>query len=317
MTPPVVVAVVSWNTRDLLRECLRSLAPDVRDGLVEVCVIDNGSSDGSQAMVRDEFPAIRLVESDSNLGFGPAVNEVARRTRSDWLAPANADVAVAPGALRALLDAAGREARVGCVAPRLVTLDRDTQHSVHVFPPLYLVTRTVPVGRVSRRLGDRLLLEGAWDERRARRVDWADGAFLLVRREAFEAVGGFDPRQWMYAEDVDLAWRLAQAGWSTRYEPRAVVNHAVSAAARDAFGSERVPRQIAAIYTWIARRRGLRAARLCAAFVVTVEAVKYAVVRPLLPWLSPAWRLTLHRARVRVRVHRAGLWRRDRLLDRR
>lgn len=311
--PPVVVAVVSWNTRDLLRECLRSLAPDVRDGLADVWVIDNGSTDGSRELVREQFPGVTLIESDRNLGFGVAVNEVAARTQSAWLVPANADVALKPGALGALLEV-GRRPGVGCVAPRLVTRDGTTQHSVHVFPPLYLVTRSVPVGRISRRLGNRLLLEGAWDEDRPRSVDWADGAFLVVRREAFEAVGGFDPRQWMYAEDVDLAWRLARAGWSTRYEPRAVVNHAVSAAAREAFGSERVPRQIAAIYSWIARRRGLGAARLCAAFVVAIEAVKYVVLRPLLPSLSPPWRLTLHRARVRLRVHRAGFWSRDRLL---
>ncbi|MGI8806225.1 MAG: glycosyltransferase family 2 protein [Thermoleophilaceae bacterium] len=314
MSAPVVVAVVSWNTRDLLRACLRSLEPDVRDGLAEVWVIDNGSADGSQAMVREEFPAAHLVESERNLGFGPAVNQVAEQTESAWLAPANADVAVEPGAIEALLAGAGGRARVGCVAPRLVTREGATQHSVHVFPPLYLVTRSVPVGRISRRLGDRLLLEGAWDERRRRPVDWADGAFLLVRREAFDAVGGFDERQWMYAEDVDLAWRLARTGWSTRYEPSAIVHHAVSAAARDAFGSERVPRQIAALYTWIARRRGLRAARLCAMFVVAVEAVKYAALRPFRPRLSPPWRLTLHRARVRVRVHRAGLRSRARLI---
>jgi GT2 family glycosyltransferase len=308
------VAVVSWNTRDLLRDCLRSLEADIRAGRAEVWVIDNGSSDGSRELVREEFPHVRLVESDSNLGFGAAVNEVAARTQSPWLAPANADVAVAPGALRSLVEAATADPRIGCVAPRLVTLDGETQLSVHVFPPLYLVVRSVPIARLSSRLGDRLLLDGVWDERRPRAVDWADGAFLLVRRAAFDATGGFDPRQWMYAEDVDLAWRLAEAGWSTRYEPRAAVRHAVSAATRDAFGHERVPRQIAALYAWTARRRGLPAARACAALVLGFEAARYALLRPFKRRLSPAGHLALHRARVRMRVHRAGLWRRERLL---
>jgi GT2 family glycosyltransferase len=277
MAAPVVVAVVSWNTRDLLRECLRSLALDVEAGRAEVWVIDNGSTDGSRALVRDEFPAARLIEAERNLGFGPAANEVAGRTESPWLAVANADVAVEPGAIEALLEAARGDPTIGCVEPRLVTPAGTTQHSVHVFPPAYLVIRSLPVVRLSPRLGDRLLLEGAWDEHRPRRVGWADGAFLLLRRAAFDVAGGFDPRQWMYAEDVDLAWRLALAGWTTRYEPRAVVRHAISAAARDAFGSERVPRQIAALYAWIARRRGLPAARVCAAFVIARPSHRVAV----------------------------------------
>ncbi len=101
-----------------------------------------------------------------------------------------------------------------------------------------------------------MLVEGHWDPDRPRAVPWALGAFLLLRREAFDAAGGFDPAQWMYAEDVDLGWRLGRAGWRTLYEPRARVHHASGAAARQAFGEQPYERWMAATYDWIERRRG-------------------------------------------------------------
>ena len=252
------MAVVSWNTRDLLARCLRSLEPDARRGVAEVWVVDNASSDGSAAMVREEFDWVRLVASDQNLGFGRAVNLVAARTESDWVAPANADVAVRPGALDALLEAGARDPGAGAVAPRLVLPDGSTQHSAYAFPTIpYTLAIAVAAYNLSASLGDRWAVPAHWDKERARRVPWAVAAFLVVRREAWDAVGGFDERQWMYAEDLDLGWRLRQAGWATRYEPRAVVDHEESAATRQAFGPDLAPHWQLATYGCIARRRGV------------------------------------------------------------
>src|SRR5207247_5656627 len=90
--PQIAVAVVSWNTRELLRACLESLREDSRDGLAEVWVVDNASADGSAAMVRGSFPWVRVLASSENLGFGAAVNMVAEPTSTPWLAPSNAAV---------------------------------------------------------------------------------------------------------------------------------------------------------------------------------------------------------------------------------
>jgi N-acetylglucosaminyl-diphospho-decaprenol L-rhamnosyltransferase len=125
----VAVAVVSWNTRELLRGSLESLRPDADAGLAEVWVVDNASSDGSAEMVRSDFGWTRLLPLDENVGFGAAVNRVATQTGAAWIAPANADVAVEPGALRALVEAGERDAAAGAVAPRLILPDGATQHS--------------------------------------------------------------------------------------------------------------------------------------------------------------------------------------------
>src|SRR5436190_21049669 len=105
LRPVVAVAVVSWNTREFLAQCLRSLRHDVQRGLAEVHVIDNASSDGSAAMVRAEFPWVRLIESPANIGFGRAVNLIAEATDTPWLAISNADVALRSRALERLLAA--------------------------------------------------------------------------------------------------------------------------------------------------------------------------------------------------------------------
>jgi GT2 family glycosyltransferase len=272
VTPTVAVAVVSWNTRDLLERCLRSLEPDVRAGLAEVHVVDNGSSDGSPQLVRDDFAWAALEEPGENIGYGRAVNLVAERTRAPWIAAANADVELEPGALHRLLEA-GRDPRAGAVAPRLILPDGSTQHSVYRFPTLpYLAAFNAGLYRVLPGLGDRLLLEGRWDPSRPRAVPWAVGAFLLLRREAFEAAGGFDPAQWMYAEDVDLGWRLGRAGWRTLYEPSARARHASGASARQAFGERPYERWMVATYDWIERRRG-RPRRVAAAALNVAGAV--------------------------------------------
>ena len=266
MPPPVVtVAIVSWNTRDLLARCLESLRPEAESGRAEVWVVDNASSDGSAEMVRERFGWARLVASQENLGFGRAINLVARQTESEWIATANADVALRPGALDALLDAGARDPQAGAIAPRLVLPSGETQHSVFAFPTItFSLLLAFGAFKFSRTIGDRRAFPGYWDTERARRVPWAIAAFLLVRRSAWEEVGGFDERQWMYAEDLDLGWRLHNAGWATRYEPSAYVEHESAASTTQLFGPELAPHWQRSTYGCIARRRGGAYARAVA-----------------------------------------------------
>jgi GT2 family glycosyltransferase/2-polyprenyl-3-methyl-5-hydroxy-6-metoxy-1,4-benzoquinol methylase len=256
-TSTVAIAIVSWNTRDLLERCLRSLQPYAERGGAEVWVVDNASTDGSPDLVRERFGWVNLIACHENLGFGRAVNIVAERTATPWIAPSNADIAVRPGALEALFAAAEDDPGAGAIAPRLVVPNGDTQHSVFAFPtiPFSLVLASGAF-RLNRRLADRCALPGHWDCEQARRVPWAVAAFLLVRRKAWDEIGGFDERQWMYAEDLDLGWRLKKAGWATRYEPSAVVDHENGASTRQLFGPELAPQWQRSTYGFLARRRG-------------------------------------------------------------
>jgi GT2 family glycosyltransferase len=280
-TPRVAVAVVSWNTRDLLERCLESLEPEARSGVAEVWVVDNASTDGSPDLVRERFDWIRLIASEENLGFGRAVNLVARQTESEWVAPANADIALRPGALDALLAAGERDPGAGVIAPRLVLPDGSTQHSVYAFPsiPFALVLHS-GAAHLSRRLGDRMQLIGYWDTTRARRVPWAIAAFLLVRRTAWDQIGGFDERQWMYAEDLDLGWRLKHAGWATRYVPDAHVDHESSASTTQAWGVELAPVWQRSTYGFMARRLGMTRTLTFAAIYAAATGVRWLLQAP-------------------------------------
>jgi GT2 family glycosyltransferase len=271
----VTVAVVSWNTRDLLLRCLDSLADEASLGRADVWVVDNGSDDGSPAAVRAHAPWAELLEPGANLGFGAAVNAVASRTAgTEWLLAANADVSLEPEALSELLRA-GEDPRVGCVAPRLLLPDGRTQHSVHPFPTIPLTLAfNLSLHRLSRGIGDRLCLEGYWDPEIAREVPWAVGACLLLRREAFAAAGGFDERQWMYAEDVDLLWRMRSAGWLTRYAPAARVRHESGAATQLAFQGRQVNRFQRETYAMLRRRRGARRMWMTAAINISGAALR-------------------------------------------
>jgi N-acetylglucosaminyl-diphospho-decaprenol L-rhamnosyltransferase len=293
------LVIVSWNTAELLVRCLRSLQADVVAGRVEVVVVDNGSADDSVHLAQEAAPWATVIEAGENLGFGPAVNRGAAMLSGPWLVAANADVEFHAGALERMRTAALAHPRAGAVAPRLLLPDGATQHSTHPFPTLSVsVIFNLGLYRVVPGLGERLCLEGFWDPSRPRPVPWAIGACMLLRRRAFDEVGGFDDRQWMYAEDLDLCWRLRSAGWTVRYEPDAVVEHVASAATAVAFGSSVTTRFMAATYSMLLRRRGI-------AFVWAVAGLNTLGVLLRLLWMGP---LALGSARWRARVRTMLVW---------
>jgi GT2 family glycosyltransferase len=233
MTPDVTAIVVSWNTREHLARCLAALEA-AADGLrVETIVVDNGSTDGSQAMVADEFPRARLIQLPDNVGFGRACNAGAAAGTGRAILLVNSDCELAPGALAVLGAALDADATLGAVFARLVNADGTLQPSVHEALPTpwsqagdvlfasslrYALYRAPGLKRVL--LGGTLRRHAA-----AHDVAWGGAACVLVRRKAFEAVDGFDPRFFMYMEDVDLCARLGAAGFRLRYVPEAVALH--------------------------------------------------------------------------------------------
>ena len=306
VAPTVTVAVVSFNTRNLLLRCLQSLEPEANAGLADVWVVDNDSIDVSAEAARDQAPWAQVIDAGANVGYGRAVNSVARWTRSEWLLAANADVAFESGALEALI--AGTEAgRVGCVAPRLVLPGGAIQHSVHPLPTVPLTLAfNLGLHRLSYGFGERLCLEGWWDPERARDVPWAIGACLLLRREAFEDAGGFDEDQWMYAEDLDLQWRMRWRGWRTRYAPAARVLHESAAATGHAFGDERAGRFMAATYTMLLHRRGAARMWATAAINIAGAAVRVVGTAPL-GWRFGRWRSATRRNWLWLKAHLEGI----------
>lgn len=219
----VRIVVVTYFPGTHLDSFLDSLGAAATRPYAVVCA-DNGSTDGSVERAAERLD-VRLLETGGNIGYGAAANAGARGATEDWLLVANPDITWSPGSLDELLDAAGRWPRAGALGPAILTPQGDLYPSARSFPSL------------SRGIGHALLgwcwAGNPWTRAYRREsgvpvegpTGWLSGSCLLVRRTAFEAVGGFDPDYFMYFEDLDLGRRLAVAGWQSVFVPSSVVEH--------------------------------------------------------------------------------------------
>jgi len=229
----VTVVVISWNTREHLARCLAALDSAAEGLRLETIVVDNGSTDGSQAMVAAKFPRVRLIQSPDNVGFGRASNIGAAAGSGRAILLLNSDCELQACALATLLDGLDADPTLGAVFARLTNADGTLQPSVHDALPtpwshagdvLFASSLRYALYRAPA-LKNALLRRTLRRHAAAHDVAWGGAACVLVRRKAFEAVEGFDERFFMYMEDVDLCARLAAEGFRLRYVPEAVAVH--------------------------------------------------------------------------------------------
>ena len=220
-TPDVTVAIVNTSSRDLLLACLESLENDPsRRVSAAIFVLDNASDDDSVQRVRERYPGVHVVEQRYRAGFGANQNAVIEGTSSRYVYLLNEDTVSEPGSLDVLVEYMDAHPQVGVVGPKIVGPDGRLQASAWRFPsPGRAALGTLTLGRAG------VVQSGGASPRR---VDWAMGCALLVRRQALEQVGVFDEELFMYVDETDLCRRLADAGWETHYFPAVVVVHHVS-----------------------------------------------------------------------------------------
>lgn len=220
----MAVVIVSYNTCDHLRSCLETISFDEAS---EVVVIDNASADGSADMVRADFPWVRLIMSNTNFGYGAAANLGIAACEAPYVLLLNGDTQLAPDALEQLSAYLDRHSRAAAIGPRLVNLNGSLQASCYHFPtPLYLFLEESAVWRFIRFVPivrNRYLRTWAYDD--SRRVPWALGAALALRRQALDEIDGFDESFFLYYEEVDLCLRLGSAGWEVHFTPVTTVTH--------------------------------------------------------------------------------------------
>jgi GT2 family glycosyltransferase len=225
----IAVVIVNYNTRELLRACLASVRAEEP---VEVVVVDNASADGTVEMVAVEYPEVKLYSNKVNSGYGAAANQAIAACAGKYILLLNADTLLKPGTLSVLSAYLDDHPRAAVVGPRLVDSAGILQASSYPFPtPLHTFLENsiiaVFLGRWIRRsvpaLGNIYLR--TWMHADSRIVPWLKGAALAIRREAFEAVGGFDESFFMYFEDADLCRRLGVSGWESHFTAAATVVH--------------------------------------------------------------------------------------------
>ena len=244
----LAIVIVNFNTRELLRDCLNSISESHGDFTHLVCVVDNNSSDGSTALVRETFPQARLVESQVNggyayannlglraMGFGDSQFSVLNSQLARYVLLLNPDTILPPSALQQMLAFMDAHPEAGAAGPRLVLpdgqLDRACRRS---FPTpeiaCYRLTGLSFLFPRSRRFGRYNL--SYLDPAETTEVDSVVGAFMMVRGEAVEQVGLLDESFFMYGEDLDWAYRIKQAGWKIYYNADVTVLHYKEAASK-------------------------------------------------------------------------------------
>jgi hypothetical protein len=223
----VSVVIVSFNTRNVLRECLEAVARESAGLRVQTIVVDNGSKDGSIEMLHAHFPEVELILSRQNLGFGRANNLAFERARGRYIVLLNSDAFLTPNSLRLSVEHMDADPRAGLGGGRLVSRDGSWQPSARRFPTL-TTDLFVYSGLADRYAHSRIFggYNRTWaDPMQPAEVDWVPGAYSILRPEALAAAGAFDPRFFLYYEEVDLCRRLKAAGFTVRYWPDIIVTH--------------------------------------------------------------------------------------------
>ena len=305
----LTVIIVSWNVHDLLRRCLRTLTPALSLGgrQSEVIVVDNASTDGSPEMVAAEFPWVQLIRNAENRGFTAANNQGLAVSQGRALLLLNPDTEVVGEALATMVEYMETHPHVGALGPQLRYPDGSLQSSRRRFPTLAtaLVESTVVQewwhdNRVMRRY----FMADTPDDA-VQPVDWVVGACLMVRREAFEQVGGLDEGYFMYSEEMDWCHRIKDAGWEVIYLPTATVIHHEGKSSEQVVPARHIYFQSSKV-RYFRKVHGPVQGELVRAFLLATYL--YQVVREGLKWLVGHKRpLRAERMRAYCQVLRSGL----------
>ena len=232
----VAVVIVNYQSYEDLRDCLASLGGP--DPALAICVVDHATRMEAADAIAREFPHVDLLRVPANEGFAAGVNRGARHRDTPFILLLNPDCVADAAVCRALADWLTAHPRAGAAGPRILNADGSVQASARRFPGLTTgiagrsswLTRVLPRNPLSRHN----LAPSLDTSLEPRAVDWISGAAMMVRRDAFDAVGGMDEGFFLYWEDADFCRRLSQAGWQTMYLPMLSVRHVGGRSSRHA-----------------------------------------------------------------------------------
>ncbi len=239
MNEPVVsIIIVNWNTREILRDCLRSVYEHAGPVDFHVIVVDNASTDGSADMVRSEFGKVELIANSDNRGFAAANNQGMAVATGRYVLLLNSDTLVLDGAIAKMVTCADAHPDVAVLGCRVLNRDRSLQPTCFMYPSVLNVfldvTSLSKVAPRSRFFGRARMTW--WKRDNVREVEVVTGCFMLVRREAVDRVGVMDDSFFMYGEETDWCYRFRKAGWKVLFAPCGEIIHLGGASSRRAAG---------------------------------------------------------------------------------
>lgn len=312
--PDLSVIIVSWNVRELLRACLRSLESGVKrheSEVLEIIVVDNASTDGSAAMVAAEFPQVRLIANAENRGFTGGNNQGIAAARGRYILFLNPDTVVIGDALAQMMAYLQAHEDVGIVGPQLRYGDGRLQSSCRRFPTLWsALFESTPIAwhwpnnpwARRYRMEDEISSTAPGEEIE---VDWLVGAALMTRRAVLDQVGGFDEGYFMYSEELDWCRRVKAAGWRIVYLPTAQIVHYEGKSSEQVVAARHIRFQTSKV-RYFRKFHGPLAANLLRAFLLSTFMAEWGLEAA--KWLVGSQR-SLRRARMTayVQLLRTGL----------
>jgi GT2 family glycosyltransferase len=215
----VSAIVVNWNGKDVLSECLQSLLKQDYENL-EIWVSDNGSEDGSQAMMKEQYPSVRLLENNENLGFGSAVNRALQKADGNYFLFLNNDLELAPNCISQLVDLLESDPQIGAAIPKILyhsdeqELSSSNSAMINSFGVLINYTGIACPNLVDQE-----------DKEDLPFTETACGGIFMFSREVYDQIGGFDEDLFLYHEDHDLSWRIRLGGWKLMVSPKSICSH--------------------------------------------------------------------------------------------
>lgn len=226
------IAIVNWNSRDYLRRCISSIAAAVLPPCweAEVVVVDNASADDSLDRLDAGRVALKVIRNIANVGFGAACNQAVASSRGELLLLLNPDTRLSRNCLVTAIEYMVSHPEIGIIGARMTGEDGHTlRHCSRFMKPRHVIFKAFGVDVLFPSLGHFM---AEWDHSESREVDHVMAAFFLVRREVFDAVGGFDEGFFLYYEDLDFSLRARQCGWRSMYLAEAAIFHAGGGSSR-------------------------------------------------------------------------------------
>lgn len=256
--PDVSIVIVNWNSKALLRQCLTSILDNQGACTCEIVVIDNASFDGCGEMIAQSFPAVTFIQSQENLGFGKANNLAAAQSHSDVLLFLNPDTKVIGDAIARMVGHIRLLPQCGALGGTLLNSDGSIQTSALLAYPTML--NQLLDSNVLRRLWPRSRLWGMAplfsDDPNPAEVEAISGACLMMRRQVFDAIGGFSAEYFMYSEDTDICYKAHLHGYRNYFVPHTRIVHFGDGSVRSAKSSFAVAMAIESLWRFMAKHRG-------------------------------------------------------------
>lgn len=228
----VIVSIVSFNTRQLLRQCIENLLSQKTSHQVEVWVVDNASEDGSAQMIKQDFPKVTLIENKENIGFGKAHNQVFSKAMGDFFLIVNSDTKSPKDAIEKMVDFMQKYPDCGISSCKLVGLDGKLQSNGGDLPFGLALLSWLFNLEVFGNLPNFHRIEKEYYYR-AREVGWVGGTYTLISSHVLKKAGLFDEAFFMYFEDTEICFRAKRAGFKIMINPKIVVEHVSGASSKD------------------------------------------------------------------------------------